>query len=263
MKGPSVVRVALVFPELLGTYGDGGNASILARRLQWRGVPVELIEVEAGGTVPATCDVYCLGGGEDGPEVRAASELRQGNPLARAVEAGAAVLAVCAGFQVVGTSFPGADGTEHEGLGLVDARTRRGRGPRAVGEVVSRPDAALGLSELTGYENHGAVTALGRDVAPLGRVVTGVGNGAGDRAEGAVAGRVLCTYMHGPVLARNPALADRILESVTGPLAPLDDSEAEALRAERLREANGAGLRRAGRRAGRYRRTRTRRDASG
>ena len=235
----SAVRVALLFPELLGTYGDGGNAMILARRLAWRGLPVELVDVPSGGDVPVGCDIYCIGGGEYGPEVRAATELRPGRPLRRAVEAGAAVLAVCAGFQLAGTTFPGADGREHEGLGLVDATTRRGSGKRAVGEVVSVPDPSLGLPELTGYENHAAVTELGPGVAGLGRVVTGVGNGTLDRVEGAVSGRVVCTYMHGPVLARNPALADHILGSVVGALSPLDDEEAESLHAERLRAAEG------------------------
>ena len=231
---PSAVRIAVVHPDLLGTYGDGGNGVILARRLQWRGLPSEVVEAHSGAPLPTGCDVYCLGGGEDGPEARAAAELAPGNPLGRAVEGGAAVLAVCAGFQVVGTSFPGAGGAEHAGLGLIDVRSRKGTGRRAVGELVTRPDPSLGLPELTGYENHGATTDLGPGVAPLARVVTGVGNGTADAAEGAVAGRIFCTYMHGPVLARNPALADVVLASVVGPLAPLDDAEAEDLRAERL-----------------------------
>lgn len=247
----SALRVALIHPDLLGTYGDSGNAVILTRRLEWREMAVELVEVWSGTPVPEGCDVYCLGGGEDGPEVGAAAELLPGNPLARAVEAGAAVLAVCAGFQLVGTVFPGADGNEHPGLGLVDVRTRRGDGPRAVGELVAHPDPSLAIPPLTGYENHAAVTELGPGVEPLGRVVSGVGNGTREAVEGARSGRVFCTYMHGPVLARNPALADRILESVTGPLRPLDDAEAEALHAERLRDAQRRGRGRAPRRRAR------------
>ncbi|HZT67474.1 MAG TPA: hypothetical protein VFA11_16930 [Acidimicrobiales bacterium] len=239
----SAIRIAVVHPELLGTYGDGGNAVILARRLEWRQIASELVEVHPGAPVPDSCDVYCLGGGEDKPQARAAAELSHGQPLARAVEAGAAVLAVCAGFQILGRSFLGADGTPRDGLGLIDAVTDRGRGRRAVGEVVSTPTAALGargLPTLTGYENHRWVTTLGPGVTPLGQVVSGVGNGAGDRSEGAVSGRVVGTYMHGPVMARNPILADLILESVVGPLDPIEDAEANALRAERL-AAVGAG----------------------
>ncbi|HET9731082.1 MAG TPA: hypothetical protein VFP54_00270 [Acidimicrobiales bacterium] len=245
----SAVRVVVVHPDLLGTYGDGGNGVILARRLEWRAVPVELISAPSGSPLPDSCDVYCLGGGEDSPQVRAAVELADGRPLARAVERGAAVLAVCAGFQVLGTSFIGPGGAEHPGLGLIDVRTVRGSGPRAVGELVAEP--LDGSPMLTGYENHASATERGPGVAPLGRVVSGVGNGAGDGTEGAVAGKVFCTYMHGPVLARNPALADRILTAVVGgELAPLDDSEHEALRAERLSAVpDAAAGRRRGRRA--------------
>jgi len=230
----SAVRVVVVHPDLLGTYGDGGNGLVLARRLQWRGFGVELVEAMSGSAVPASGDIYCLGGGEDGAQARAAAELADGNPLGRAVAGGAAVLAVCAGFQVIGRRFPSAGGQLRDGLGLIDIDTQKGTGRRPVGELVVAPSPGLDLPELTGYENHGGLTMLGPGAEPLGRVEAGIGNGAGDGTEGAVVGRVVGTYMHGPVLARNPALADLILTSVVGPMDPLDDSEAEALRAERL-----------------------------
>ncbi len=230
----SAVRVVVVHPDLLGTYGDGGNGLILARRLQWRGLAVELIEAMSGTPVPASGDIYCLGGGEDAAQHRAAAELAEGNPLGQAVDNGAAVLAVCAGFQVLGRRYPSADGQVRDGLGLIDIDTRKGGGRRPVGELVVTPSPALGLPQLTGYENHGGLTTLGPDAQPLGRVDAGVGNGGGDGSEGAVVGRIFGTYMHGPVLARNPALADLILTSVVGELEALDDSEAELLRRERL-----------------------------
>jgi len=269
----SAVRVAVVHPDLLGTYGDGGNGVVLVERLRWRDVPAEIVEVHSGDPVPTSCDVYCLGGGEDGPEARSALELLDGRPLNRAVENGAVVLAVCAGFQVVGREFAGADGRPRPGLGLLDVRTRKGSGARAVGEVVAEPVGVAGpgrgLPPLTGYENHGAVTELGAGVRPLARVRVGVGNGAGDGSEGAVSGRVVGTYLHGPVLARNPALADLLLGWVVGgpgsylgdgdgggdapgdagdgvALAPLDDGEVEELRRERLAAAPGLSARRGG-----------------
>jgi CobQ-like glutamine amidotransferase family enzyme len=250
--GPSAVRVALVFPDLLGTYGDSGNAVILAQRLRWRDQPAEMVEINAGGTVPDSCDLYVIGGGEDLPQSLAARDLNEQRSLHRAVDRGATVLAVCAGLQILGTTFVGPDGVEQPGLGLIDCITVRGRGPRAVGELVVEPDPYLGLPTMTGYENHGGVTILGPGTRPLGRVASGVGNGRHaappahpspgngppeDLADGAVNGRVWATYMHGPVLARNPAFADRLLGLVTGPLPPLDDSESDALRAERLRAA--------------------------
>lgn len=234
------MRVVVVHPDLLGTYGDGGNGLILSRRLQWRGFGVELIEAMSGSPVPASGDVYCLGGGEDAAQHRAAAELAAGNPLGQAVDSGGAVLAVCAGFQVLGHRYPSADGQMRDGLGIIDIETRKGTGRRPVGELVVTPSLGLGLPQLSGYENHGGLTTLGPDAQPLGRVDAGIGNGGGDGSEGAVVGRVFGTYMHGPVLARNPALADLILSSVVGTLDPLDDSEAESLRAERLRSVSAS-----------------------
>ena len=133
--------------------------------------------------------------------------------LARRVTAGAVVLAVCAGFQVVGQTFPDAAGESHEGLGLLDVDTVKGSGSRAVGEVLVEVDPSLvgPLPVLTGFENHGGVTTLRDGTVALGRVVAGVGNGDDDGTEGAVRGHVVGTYLHGPVLARNPALADCLL----------------------------------------------------
>ena len=236
---PAALRVAVLFPDLLGTYGDGGNGLILSQRASWRGLDAELLQAVSDAPVPEA-DIYCLGGGEDGPQVRAARTLIDDGTLGRRVAGGAVVLAVCAGFQVVGRSFPGADGEAHEGVGLLDIETVKGAGPRAVGEVVAEPVGLEGLAAasafpvLTGFENHGGVTALGEGTAPLGRVTAGVGNG--DGSEGALQGRVVGTYLHGPVLARNPALADLLLSWALGDpgLAPLDDRAAESLREERL-----------------------------
>jgi CobQ-like glutamine amidotransferase family enzyme len=240
--------VASVFPDLLGTYGDGGNALVLAQRLRWRQLPVEQVTVTSDAPVPAGCDVYLLGGGEDAPQGTAVDLLRHDHSLAGAVERGAVVLAVCAGFQLLGESLEAA-GQRFSGVGLVDVRTRRGPGGRrrAVGDLVVRPRPDLRLPELVGFENHGGLTELGPDVQPLGAVLHGVGNGhrtgrgdgavdgAGDGAvDGAVCGSVFCTYLHGPVLALNPALADLLLSRVVGPLPPLDDTDAAAARELRL-----------------------------
>jgi CobQ-like glutamine amidotransferase family enzyme len=231
------VTIALLYPELLGTYGDGGNATVLAQRLRWRDIPAEVIDVHAGEPIPRSCQLYLMGGGEDAPQALAARELRSGSALVDAVEGGAAVLAVCAGLQVLGRRFVGEDGAAHDGLGLLDCETHRDDGPRRVGEVVVTPEPGLGLSDLTGYENHGGVTLLGPTARPLGKVVVGHGNDGGDGSEGIVNGRVVGTYLHGPVLARNPDLADYLLSSVLGPLDPIDDHEVDALRKERLHAA--------------------------
>ncbi|MGH8997734.1 MAG: type 1 glutamine amidotransferase [Acidimicrobiales bacterium] len=237
----SRLRIAVVYPDLLGTYGDGGNGLVLARRAERRGIETELLQATSDGPLPLA-DLYTLGGGEDVPQVEATEQLGEDGTLASAVADGAVVLAVCAGYQIAGTSFPEADGAPTPGLGLLDVVTAKRPGPRAVGEIVV--DAQLdGLGQLTGFENHGGGTTLGPGALPLGRVRVGIGNG--DRTDGAWAGRVVGTYMHGPVLARNPALADLLLSWSTGQaLAPLDDWREQALRSERLDAALGRRTRR-------------------
>jgi CobQ-like glutamine amidotransferase family enzyme len=225
------VRIALIYPAVLGTYGDGGNAVVLGERLRWRGIAAETIAVEIDQPLPTEVDLYVLGGGEDSAQTLAVSRLADGS-LRSAADRGATVFAVCAGFQILGESFLDGHGDVHPGLGLIDCRTDRLDGPRAVGELlVDSSIAEVGV--LTGYENHGGRTTLGPDAAALGSVRIGIGNG--DRAvDGAVQGNVIATYLHGPALARNPALADHLLSTVVGPLEAVDDHEASELRRERL-----------------------------
>ena len=249
----SALRVALLYPELLGTYGDRGNGRVLVQRLRWRGREAELVEVNRGDVPPSTCDIYLLGGGEDSPQAMAAVELAVGGPLERAVADGAAVLAVCAGFQILGHSFCGPDGVPLPGLGLIDCTTARGEGPRVVGEILVEPTIGTEVPLLSGYENHAGLTHLGAGARPLGWVRAGVGNG--DGTEGAVSGRVIGTYLHGPVLARNPALADLMLSWFVDDLEALDDDDVAKLRQERYQAVDAA--------AGRWGGGRTRLRASG
>ena len=243
----SALRVGFVFPELLGTYGDRGNAVVLVQRARWRDLPAELVEVPAGAPVPDSLDVYLLGGGEDDPMHLASAGLRASQAaIERAVAGGAVVLAVCGGFQLVGHRYVAADGTVLEGIGLLDLETRAGP-TRLIGEVVVDPEPPL--PRLTGFENHWGRTTLGLGVAALGRVVAGGGNGDGTGVEGARAGRVVGTYLHGPVLPRNPALADHLLAAAVGAddpsaLPPLDASLEERLHADRLHAGAVRGLRR-------------------
>ncbi len=240
------VTVCLLFPDLLGTYGDSGNATILAQRLRWRGIEADVTVVRSGEAVPSSCELYVVGGGEDLPQALAASQLGAGsdsNPLATAVDAGAVVFAVCAGLQIIGRSFSGPGGSPTPGVGLLDCTTRPGK-RRAVGELAVEPAPELGLPGLlSGYENHAGVTTLGPGASPLGASRSGVGNGDSAAVDGARSGHVVGTYMHGPVLARNPDLADLLLSWVVGDLESIDDREAYELRRRRLAEVSG-GLRR-------------------
>lgn len=236
MATESRLRVVLLQPRLLGTYGDGGNALVLADRARRRGYDVEVVAVDGALPVPRDGDIYLLGGGEDQAQALATGLLR-GPGLVSVVEAGRPVLAVCAGLQILGQHFTDATGAAVRGLGLVDLVSTRG-GVRAIGEVVAAPYD--GSAVLTGYENHRGVTRLGPEAAPLARVTIGTGNGDHGRTEGVVQGSVIGTYLHGPVLARNPSLADRLLSVVLGPLDLLDDGLLDRLRAERLRAAEAA-----------------------
>src|SRR4051794_9792689 len=206
------VGIALVFPELLGTYGDSGNATVLQQRLRWRGIDATIVDVGVDDAVPAECDIYVFGGGEDTPQTLATQRLGD-HGLTKAVDRGAVVFAVCAGVQVLGRSFTGADGSTQTGVGLLDCATTP-KGARQIGELVVRP-TAFDLPLLTGFENHGGVTALGPGAQPLGEVLAGFGNGVGG-VDGVVSGKVIGTYLHGPALARNPALADLMLSWVVG-----------------------------------------------
>lgn len=230
------MKIVVVYQSLLGIYGDQGNGKVLAQRLAWRGIDTEFVLVEPGDRLPDDGAVYLLGGGEDAAQTTAVRELRRDGGLLGALDAGAVLFAVCAGYQICGHTFTtGATDEVREGLGLLDVETRRGP-RRAVGEILThwtRPDGSDAL--LTGFENHGGWTTLGPDATPLARVEVGIGN-ADDGTEGAVQGRVLGTYPHGPVLARNPELADHVLALALGrPLPALDRASAahEGLRRER------------------------------
>jgi CobQ-like glutamine amidotransferase family enzyme len=228
----STLRIVWIYPDLLSTYGDRGNLLILARRAALRGIDVETYQVRSDQAMPSSAVIYLIGGGEDGPQALAAQRLLADGGLHRAVGQGAAVLAVCAGYQLFGASFF-AKGASCRGLGLLDITSDRGE-TRAVGEVRGDIDPRLGLPPLTGFENHGGRTHLGPGVAPLARVTAGIGNDG--HTEGAWHGKILGTYAHGPALARNPAIADLLLHWATGAdtLAPLDDTWSERLRGERL-----------------------------
>lgn len=239
MPGESALRFVSIYPMLLGTYGDGGNLRVLTQRARARGLDVEAIELDAGEPVPAGADLYLLGGGEDDAQVAAARALRHDSGFVSAVSAGAVVFAVCAGYQLLGAEFPGSDGILEPGLDLLDVTTSR-LPKRAVGELLAAPTGEAALTQpLTGYENHAGGTTLGAAARPLAVVQAGIGNGTTDRggspSEGAVQGRIVGTYLHGPGLARNPELADLLLSWVVGSALPAwENADIDALRAERL-----------------------------
>ena len=242
----STVRIGLVLPDVMGTYGDDGNSLVLRQRLRWRGYDAEIVRITLEDAVPDSCDLYTVGGGEDAAQKLASRHLSASPGLQRAVERGAPVLAICAGMQVFGEWFVVSDGSRAPGLGLLDVTTSP-QATRSIGELVVAPQVDGLTQPLTGFENHMGATVLGSDAAPLGGVTSGVGNGvpagrpvpAGGLAEGVVQGSIIATYMHGPVLARNPELADLLLCRALGvdSLPPVEVPAVERLRRERIAAA--------------------------
>ncbi|MDV6299440.1 glutamine amidotransferase [Dietzia maris] len=242
----STVRIGLVLPDVMGTYGDDGNSLVLRQRLMWRGYDAEIVRITLEDEVPDSCDLYTVGGGEDAAQKLASRHLTASPGLQRAVERGAPVLAICAGMQVFGEWFVVSDGSRAPGLGLLDVTTTP-QASRSIGELVVAPQVAGLTQPLTGFENHMGATVLGPDAAPLGRVTSGVGNGvptgqqvpAGGLVEGVVQGSIIATYMHGPALARNPELADLLLCRALGvdSLPPVEVPAVAQLRRERIAAA--------------------------
>ncbi|KIF07050.1 MULTISPECIES: type 1 glutamine amidotransferase [unclassified Streptomyces] len=233
------LRLVWVYPDLLSTYGDQGNALVVERRARQRGLDVQRVDVRSDQPIPTSGDIYLIGGGEDRPQRLAAERLLRDGGLERAVSNGAIVFSVCAGYQILGKEFVNDMGQRQEGLGLLDVVTVRGEGERCVGDVLADIDPRLNLPPLTGFENHQGVTHLGPTAKPFARTRLGRGNGTGDGTEGAYNDTVFGTYMHGPVMARNPLIADLLLKLAldVNALPAIDDRWYEALREERIAAA--------------------------
>ena len=227
------MRIGLVLPDVMGTYGDGGNSVVLRQRLRLRGIDAEVVEITLSDAVPSSLDLYTLGGAEDYAQRLATKHLLRYPGLQEAAARGAPVLAICAAIQVLGYWYETSLGERVDGVGMLDLTTSP-QDKRTIGEVVSEPLLPGLTQRLTGFENHRGGTVLGPAASPLARVIRGAGNRAGDGIDGAVQGSVIATYLHGPCLARNPELADLLLSRVVGELAPLEIDEVALLRRERL-----------------------------
>lgn len=251
---PVEVRICHLYPRLLGVAGDRGNLLALAQRCAWRGIGSSVAEADVGVVPDFTqFDVILFHGGQDCEMKVAARDLgTKGGPFREAIEAGAVVLAVCAGYQLLGRYYAPADGPPIMGMGVLDVVTEGGS-TRFMRHIAVTCDLGPGgQHSLVGFENHSGRTYLGPGAAPLGRVIAGSGNNGQDGTEGARYREVYATYLHGPVLPKNPWLTDHLLSRAlwhrygdVGPLAPLGD-QTEA-------EAHAAALRLARRPAGRWR----------
>jgi CobQ-like glutamine amidotransferase family enzyme len=247
------IRVAHLFPDYLNIYADRGNIAVLARRATLRGHELDVRSVGLGDELArGEHDLLYIGGGQDREQALIAPDLAEKGPtIASAVADGAALLAVCGGYQLLGRSYVGQDGSVMSGVGLFPHETVAG-GTRMIGDVLIDCELDGTRRSLAGFENHAGRTLLDPGAIPLGRVLFGFGNDGESGFEGCRVESAVGTYLHGPLLPRNPWLADWLLERAlahtTGgappQLEPLDDGlEREAFRVAAARARARGGRR--------------------
>ncbi|HEY5293949.1 MAG TPA: hypothetical protein VIJ70_00570 [Gaiellaceae bacterium] len=241
------IRVGHLYPDYLNIYADRGNIAVLAERARVRGHALDVRAFGMGDSIPAgEIDLFYIGGGQDREQALVARDLLdKRDALHDAVDAGAAFLAVCGGYQLLGRSYRDVAGADLPGIGLLPLETVAGE-RRMIGDVLL--ECSWAGETLAGFENHAGRTILDEGAEPLGRVVHGFGNDGVSGFEGCRRGRVYGTYLHGPLLPRNPWFADRVLADAlahtggeTG-LAPLEDGlerEAHDISARRARARGG------------------------
>jgi CobQ-like glutamine amidotransferase family enzyme len=242
-----------LYPDLLNIYADRGNIAVLTRRSMLRGIAVDVRSISLGDAVPGgAVDLFYIGGGQDRDQARVAPDLLgKAQALQEAVAAGSAVLAVCGGYQFLGRFYRDVGGRELPGAGLLPVETVAGT-RRMIGDVLIECDfAAGGPQTVAGFENHAGRTRLDPGAEPLGRVIAGFGNDGESGFEGCRQGRVIGTYLHGPLLPRNPWLADWLIAEALARRAgapPVLDPLPDELE----RQAYEVAARRARERGGRY-----------
>jgi len=217
---------------MMNLYGDRGNVISIKKRCEWRGIPVEVVDVGLGETIkPTGCDLFLFGGGQDREQALLAEDLSgsKGADLRAIVEDEGVVLGVCGGYQLMGHSYETPEGEKLPGVGIFDLHTepRKPEQERLIGNVLVRVPETR---EIVGFENHGGRTYLGEDVESLGRVIVGFGNNGKDGTEGARRLNAYGTYLHGSLLPKNPWLTDQLILNAlrrvdeTFELEPLDDT---------------------------------------
>lgn len=216
------LKICHLYPDLLDLYGDRGNVMVLAARSRWRGIETE-VQKKSLGEQPDydDIDILFIGGGSDREQNLLVEDLqRHERELRQAIEDGLVVLAICGGYQLLGQYYQAGNGLKMPGLGILDLWTAAGD-KRCIGNVVVRLDETLraaadtsGESDATlvGFENHSGKTYLGEGIQPLGKVLHGCGNNGEDGGEGTRYKNVFGTYLHGPLLPKNPHLADLLLK---------------------------------------------------
>lgn len=220
--------IAWLYGAKMNIYGDRGNIIALQQRAAWRGIDARVETVEIGQPIPPVVDIVFWGGGQDQDQVACANDIQgpKGADLLAAVNDGAALLAICGGYQLLGHEYRPHNADPLPGLGLFDLTSVAGP-ERFIGNVVVETSI---VGQLIGFENHSGLTWLGPDARPLGKALVGRGNNGQDGTEGCIAGTAIGCYLHGALLPKNPRLTDWLLAAGlehrdgTANLAPLDDA---------------------------------------
>ena len=228
------ITIGWLYPELMSTYGDRGNIIVLSKRCEWRNISVEIKKLEPGFKTEdlKNCDLLLMGGAQDKQQKIVSEDLKQKRDiLYDMIENGVPGLYVCGAYQFLGKYYKEADGTIINGLGIFDIHTENpgGSSPRLIGNIItslchpelisgSRPKRDSDLRQndseimLVGFENHGGRTYLGKTIQPLNNVTIGYGNNGIDKTEGAIYKNSFGTYLHGPILPKNPEFADLLIK---------------------------------------------------
>lgn len=203
----NTINIAHLYPKEMNIYGDTGNVLVLAKRLEWRGIKYRVTDVNPGDKIPNDTDILISGGGQDQGQTIIEKDIHtKKTQLIALANDEVPMLLVCGTYQLFGHKFITSSKKTISGIGLLDIETVAGN-ERLIGNIV----VATRFGEIVGYENHSGKTYLGSGVEPLGKVSKGAGNNGGDGTEGAVLNNVYGTYLHGPVLPKNPNFADELL----------------------------------------------------
>lgn len=217
------IKLAHLYPKLLNIYGDGGNILALKKRCEWRGIEIEIDEINIGDEI-SEHDIYFIGGGQDLQQIAVSKELQKHKEfLTTERDRMSVFLGICGGYQLMGHYYQPHNGEKLLGISLLDAYTIAGD-KRFIGNVTVNSDL-VEPNTLVGFENHSGLTYLNGATEPIGTVVVGHGNNGKDKTEGARFKNVFGTYLHGSFLPKNPQFADYLIELALGSKPePLDDT---------------------------------------
>lgn len=212
------LTIGWLYPELMNIYGDRGNIMALVKRCQWRDIETKVIEMNIGfdANELKNCDLLLMGGAQDKQQKIVSDDLyKKADILSKMIENGIPGLYICGAYQFLGKYYKESDGTIINGLGIFDLYTQNPgeKYKRLIGNTAAKLSPEILENEtLIGFENHGGRTYLGKNIKPLGSVISGFGNNGEDKTEGAVYKNSIGTYLHGPILPKNPELADYLIK---------------------------------------------------